>query len=55
MSSRLTWRRQRSRLDELGLGVHELPRLRDVDTINDAHVVAALAPQTRFARALAAV
>ena len=55
MSSRSTWLRQRSRLDELGLGVHALPRLRDVDTINDARVVAALAPQTRFARALAAV
>jgi uncharacterized protein len=55
MSSRVTWRRQRSRLDELGLGVHELPRLRDVDTIEDARAVAALAPHTGFARALSAV
>jgi rSAM/selenodomain-associated transferase 1 len=55
MSSHVTWRHQRSRLDELGLGVHDLPRLRDVDTIEDARAVAALAPHTRFARVLSAV
>jgi uncharacterized protein len=46
---------QRRRLAELGLGVAELPRLRDVDTIEDAHAVAAAAPGGRFAAALAAL
>jgi glycosyltransferase A (GT-A) superfamily protein (DUF2064 family) len=32
-----------------------LPTLRDVDDITDARLVAALAPQTEFARALATV
>ncbi len=53
MSSTATWARQRARRHELGLGVHEQPPLRDVDTIEDAHAVASAAPHTRFARALA--
>jgi rSAM/selenodomain-associated transferase 1 len=55
MSCASTWIRQRARLDELGLRVHDQPLLRDVDTIEDARVVASAAPHTRFARALAAV
>ncbi len=55
MSSELTWIRQRARLAELGLRVHEQPLLRDVDTIEDAHAVASGAPHTRFARALAGI
>lgn len=46
---------QRARLDKLGLTTRELPPLRDVDDIDDANAVAALAPQTRFARAFAAL
>jgi len=38
-----------------GVGVAELPVLRDVDTIADATSVAAAAPTTRFARMLADV
>jgi rSAM/selenodomain-associated transferase 1 len=53
MSCATTCSRQRTRLRELGLTVHEQPPLRDVDTIEDAHAVASAAPQTRFARALA--
>lgn len=55
MSADDTGARQRARLVELGLGVVDLPGLLDVDTIADARTVAALAPQTRFARALAAM
>lgn len=55
MSSRSTWARQRRRLDELGLRVQEQPLLRDVDTIEDARAVASAAPDTRFARAFAAL
>lgn len=55
MSCSSTWQRQLERLGELGLTVHESPRLRDVDTIADAHAVAAQAPDTHFARALAAL
>jgi hypothetical protein len=55
MSSKLTLTAQRARLSELGLRVHEQPELRDVDTIEDAVVVADTAPRTRFARALAAI
>jgi hypothetical protein len=55
MSTRSTWASQRRRLDELGLRVHEQPRLRDVDTITDARAVAGAAPHTRFARAFAAL
>jgi uncharacterized protein len=46
---------QRARLHALGLRTRELPALRDVDDIADAHAVAASAPHTRFARALAAL
>lgn len=55
MSEDDTGARQRARLEELGLGVVDLPGLLDVDTIEDARTVARLAPQTRFARALAAM
>ena len=55
MSADDTGARQRERLVELGLGVVDLPALRDVDTIGDARMVAQLAPQTRFARALVAM
>jgi uncharacterized protein len=43
---------QRRRLDEAGLRVALLPVLRDVDEPDDALVVAALAPATRFAACL---
>ena len=46
---------QRRRLDGAGLTVRDLPVLRDVDTAADARAVAADAPGTRFARALAAL
>lgn len=55
MSVEETGARQRERLVELGLGIVDLPPLLDVDTIADARIVAGLAPQTRFARALAAM
>jgi rSAM/selenodomain-associated transferase 1 len=54
MSSATTGARQLERLHALGLGVERLPALRDVDDIDDAHAVAALAPASRFAAALAA-
>ncbi|MFI5755143.1 DUF2064 domain-containing protein [Streptomyces sp. NPDC051569] len=43
---------QRRRLTDAGLAVRDLPRLRDVDTAYDAELVAARAPDTRFAAAL---
>ncbi|HWF23896.1 MAG TPA: TIGR04282 family arsenosugar biosynthesis glycosyltransferase [Solirubrobacteraceae bacterium] len=55
MSSHSTCVRQRTRLHELGLRIHEQPRLRDVDTIEDAIAVAAENPRSRFADALAAI
>jgi rSAM/selenodomain-associated transferase 1 len=55
MSRNDTYRRQRERFAQLRLRVNERPRLRDVDTITDAHGVAALASQTRFARTLASM
>lgn len=55
MSTRWTCREQRARLGELGLTIHEPPTLRDVDTIEDARAVAGIAPDTRFARAFAAL
>ncbi len=48
-----TGARQLHRLREAGLAVSELPTLRDVDTVQDLQPVAALAPQGRFARAVA--
>lgn len=55
MSVEETGARQRERLQELGLAIVDLPPLLDVDTIEDARRVAALAPQTRFARTLEAM
>ena len=48
-----TGRLQAQRLHDAGLEVAALPLLSDVDTIDDAREVAALAPQSRFAAALA--
>ena len=53
MSEPTTCAAQRDRLHSLGLTTRELPPLRDVDEIADAHAVAEVAPQTRFARELA--
>lgn len=50
MSTPDTGRAQLRRLQSLGLRVRLLRCLRDVDTIEDAAAVAALAPDTRFAR-----
>jgi rSAM/selenodomain-associated transferase 1 len=46
---------QRARLAALNLRTAVLPPLRDVDTIADARTVAAQAPDTRFAAALAEI
>ncbi len=46
---------QVARLDSLGLSVAELPRLRDVDTWDDALVVASEAPGSRFAAAVRSI
>ena len=53
MSQPDTGRHQRAALDRLGLRVRTLRTLRDVDDHADAVAVAAEAPTTRFARALA--
>jgi len=55
MSCAATWTSQRARLRELGLFVHDHPPLRDVDTIEDARLVARAAPGSRFASSLAAI
>jgi uncharacterized protein len=55
MSMAVTCSAQRARLASLGLHVRDLPAVRDIDRIADAHAVAALAPSGRFARALAMV
>ena len=55
MSADDTGAAQAARLAALGLRTTVLPPLRDVDTIADARAVAAGAPRTRFAAALAAV
>ena len=55
MSSAVTWTRQRARLHKLGFSVHDHSPLRDVDTIEDAHLVARAAPRSRFASSLAAI
>jgi rSAM/selenodomain-associated transferase 1 len=52
MSRPDTGARQLARLGELSLRTATLSRLRDVDTIADAHEVAELAPYTRFAAAV---
>ncbi|MDY7526702.1 MULTISPECIES: TIGR04282 family arsenosugar biosynthesis glycosyltransferase [unclassified Cryobacterium] len=55
MSMDDTGARQLDRLEEAGLRVRHLPLLTDVDTIADAHSVAATVPNGRFARTLAAL
>jgi rSAM/selenodomain-associated transferase 1 len=55
MSEPTTSAMQRLRLAELGLTTAILPTLRDVDTMDDAHAVAAEAPDGRFAAALASL
>ena len=55
MSDATTCARQRARLRQLGLRVRDQPRLRDVDTIEDARAVASDAGGTRFAAALGAI
>lgn len=55
MSTAATGAEQRARLRALGLRVADLPGLRDVDTIADARAVAAEAPGSRFAAAVAAL
>jgi rSAM/selenodomain-associated transferase 1 len=55
MSEPETYSRQRQRFGELGLRVREQATLRDFDTIDDALAVAEEAPDTRFARTLAAI
>ncbi|MGI8558463.1 MAG: TIGR04282 family arsenosugar biosynthesis glycosyltransferase [Solirubrobacteraceae bacterium] len=54
MSCASTARVQLERLAACGLRVAVLPELRDFDTYDDAVQVAAMVPQGRFARALAA-
>ncbi|MEW1642307.1 DUF2064 domain-containing protein [Streptomyces sp. NPDC091219] len=53
MSTPTTGAVQRARLTAAGLRVRDLPSLRDVDTAYDAGLVAAAAPEGRFARELA--
>jgi rSAM/selenodomain-associated transferase 1 len=53
MSSEQTYAHQLARFDELGLSVALAPRLRDVDTIADARIVAEETPDSHFAVALA--
>ena len=55
MSEPGTGAAQLRRLFSLGLRIALLPQLRDVDTIADAHAVAAMAPRTHFARTLGGV
>jgi rSAM/selenodomain-associated transferase 1 len=55
MSTAGTGAAQRRRLEALGLRVAALVALRDVDVIDDAVAVAREVPQSRFARALAAL
>ncbi len=49
MSAANTGASQRARLHAAGLRVADLPRLRDVDTAEDALAVARLVPRSRFA------
>lgn len=55
MSTESTLDHQRERFQSLGLSTYEQPALRDVDTIEDAWAVGREAPQSHFARALAAL
>lgn len=50
MSTECTWADTRSALEAVGALVATGPLLRDVDEVEDAAAVAALAPDTRFAR-----
>lgn len=50
MSEESTGAEQIAALQRLGLTLRELPRLRDVDTVEDARSVAATIPASRFAR-----
>ncbi|MFN2491213.1 MAG: DUF2064 domain-containing protein [Actinomycetota bacterium] len=52
MSTARTSSAQRRRLQDLGLEVADLPRLRDVDFFDDAEDVAGAIPGSRFARAV---
>lgn len=54
MSTSRTGAVQHARLRDLGLRVQRLPELTDVDHVEDAVTVAAQAPGTRFAAAVAA-
>jgi glycosyltransferase A (GT-A) superfamily protein (DUF2064 family) len=53
MSTPDTGRVQRRRLTDANLIIRDLPELRDVDTASDAEAVAAQAPDSRFAAAMA--
>ncbi|HEY3727058.1 MAG TPA: TIGR04282 family arsenosugar biosynthesis glycosyltransferase [Solirubrobacteraceae bacterium] len=55
MSTESTLEHQRERFQSLGLSTYEQPPLRDVDTIEDAWAVGREVPESRFARALAAL
>jgi rSAM/selenodomain-associated transferase 1 len=55
MSTAQTGAHQLRRLDHLGLAVHSLPTLTDVDTAADAAAVATTCPGTRFGRLHAAL
>lgn len=55
MSTSGTCAAQRERLASLGLRVHELPELRDVDGIDDVATVVRARPTSRFSRAAVAV
>jgi rSAM/selenodomain-associated transferase 1 len=55
MSTDDTLARQRERFAALGLATYEQTTLTDVDTIADAHAVAAQAPGSRFAGVLATI
>ena len=55
MSTSATHEDTRQALVEAGLSVGATPTMRDVDTVVDAALVAALAPGTHFARAWAAL
>jgi uncharacterized protein len=55
MSCPSTCAAQHARLHKLGLRVQGQPRLRDIDTIEDARAVASGAGGTRFAAALGAI
>jgi rSAM/selenodomain-associated transferase 1 len=54
MSTAVTGCAQRARFESLGWRVGGLPTLRDVDTFEDALVIAEMAPSTRFAQAVTA-